>query len=233
MVDKNVGINQFNSVRDFFEFACSKVNTQEGKRCFDLLMQLTDNENNIFLTEEKLYLVDKNEGIIQFDSLDNFIEYVYSNINIPAGKRYANSLLKFFDYNYDRYANNKYYTPIKSEISDDFYTVSNTDVGSVSYYSLTLISKILESQNASETLLNKLEKVPSKWNGFDSFCFRVYVWVIFPLKRLFQGQPPQPKIIKNNKITQPKEINNCEISTVPESEIKTDPNQLQEQSLIK
>ncbi len=231
LVDKDVGINQFNNVEEFFEYVFSNVNTPEGKRYFNLLMRLTNDENNIFVAEEKLYLVDKDGGILRFDSLDNFVEYVYLNINTKKGEHYTNYLSKFFDYNFNRYANSKWDTHIEAKINDDCCMVSNIDIGSINYYSLALISKILESQNAGKSLLNKLENMPSKWNSFDSFCFKVYMNVIFPLKWFFQGQPTHPKIIKDNEITQPKKINDNEISLMPESEIKTGQNQLQEQSV--
>ncbi len=56
------------------------------------------------------------------------------------------------------------------------------------------------------------------------------MYIAFPLKRLFRGSPRQPKIIKDNEITQSKEVNENEISAVPKSEIKTAQNQLLEQS---
>ena len=229
LVDKDAGINQFDSLKNFFEYVRSNVNTPEGKRYFNLLMRLTDNENNIFLAEEKLYLVDKDAGIIKFNSLDHFIEYVYLNINTEKGERYTNYLSKFFDYNFNRYANSEWGTHIEAKINDDFCTVSNIDIGSISYYSLALISKILESQGETGSLSDKFENAHSewnRWNGFDSFCFKFYMYVIFPLIKRFQSQPPQPKIINIDKVLQSKEINGNEISMAPESEISANQTEL-------
>ena len=221
LVDKDVGINQFNNVEEFFEYVFSNVNTPEGKRYFNLLMRLTNDENNIFVAEEKLYLVDKDDGILQFDSLDNFVEYVYLNINTEKGERYTSYLSKFFDYNFNRYANSKWGTHIEAKINDDCCMVSNVYAGSLDYYHLSLISKILESQGKTGSLSDKFENARSKWNrwnGFDSFCFKFYMYVIFPVIKRFQSPPPQPKIINIDKVLQSKESNGNEISMVPESE---------------
>ena len=221
LVDKDVGINQFNNVEEFFEYVFSNVNTPEGKRYFNLLMRLTNDENNIFVAEEKLYLVDKDDGILQFDSLDNFVEYVYLNINTEKGERYTSYLSKFFDYNFNRYANSKWGTHIEAKINDDCCMVSNVYAGSLDYYHLSLISKILESQGEAGSLSDKFENARSKWNrwnGFDSFCFKFYMYVIFPVIKRFQSPPPQPKIINIDKVLQSKESNGNEISMVPESE---------------
>ncbi|MBQ9491965.1 MAG: hypothetical protein IJU86_04275 [Firmicutes bacterium] len=221
LVDKDVGINQFNNVEEFFEYVFSNVNTPEGKRYFNLLMRLTNDENNIFVAEEKLYLVDKDDGILQFDSLDNFVEYVYLNINTEKGERYTNYLSKFFDYNFNRYANSEWGTHIEAKINDDCCMVSNVYVSSLDYYHLSLISKILESQGETRSLSDKFENARSKWNrwnGFDSFCFKFYMYVIFPLSKRFQSQPPQPKIINIDKVLQSKESNGNEVSMVPKSE---------------
>lgn len=211
LVDKDVGINQFNNVEEFFEYVFSNVNTPEGKCYFNLLMRLTNDENNIFVAEEKLYLVDKDDGILQFDSLDNFVEYVYLNINTEKGKHYTNYLSKFFDYNFNRYANSKWDTHIEAKINDDCCMVSNVYVSSLDYYHLSLISKILESQGKTGSLSDKFENA-------RSICFKFYMYVIFPVIKRFQSQPPQPKIINIDKVLQSKESNGNEISMVPESE---------------
>ena len=205
LVDKDVGINQFNNVEEFFEYVFSNVNTPEGKCYFNLLMRLTNDENNIFVAEEKLYLVDKDDGILQFDSLDNFVEYVYLNINTEKGKRYTSYLSKFFDYNFNRG------THIEAKINDDCCMVSNVYVSSLDYYHLSLISKILESQGKTGSLSDKFENA-------RSICFKFYMYVIFPVIKRFQSQPPQPKIINIDKVLQSKESNGNEISMVPESE---------------
>ena len=99
--------------------------------------------------------------------------------------------------------------------------VSNVYVSSLDYYHLSLISKILESQGETGSLSDKFENAHSewnRWNGFDSFCFKFYMYVIFPLIKRFQSQPPQPKIINIDKVLQSKESNGNEISMVPESE---------------
>ncbi len=178
LVEKSIGVVQFNNVEDFFEYVCSNTNTQEGKLCFDLLIRFTNGENNIYLADEELYLVGKDVGIVTFDSLDNFLESTCSNINTEEGKRYAQDLANLFDYNYSRYINNMsrgtimYRIPIGSKINDDCCMVSNFNIDSIGFYSLCLISKILESQNISESLLNKLENMPSQWDCFNSFCFK-------------------------------------------------------------
>ena len=227
LVDKNVGISQFNSVKDFFEYVCSNVNTQEGKRYFNLLMRLTNDESNIFFVGKKLYLVSKDVGISQFDSFDNFLEYVYSNVDTPEGKCYARCLERFINYN----SQNSYLSPWMSKINDDCHTISNIYKGSISNYSVCLILKILESQsqNKPETKNQTLDIFKNSLSKWDSFLLEVYAFVIFPLVKLFQGQPPQPKIIKADKIEQSNEINGNKISIVPKREIKTGPSQLQEQ----
>ena len=53
----------------------------------------------------KLYLVNKSIGISQFNSLKDFWEYVYSNVNTKEGECYGGSLVNLINNNCDRYTN--------------------------------------------------------------------------------------------------------------------------------
>ncbi len=82
LINKDLGISRFDNIEDFFKnlYLYSKFNAPDSKRYFNLLMRLTNDEDNIFLAKEKLYLVGKDVGIVIFDSFDNFLEHIYSNI---------------------------------------------------------------------------------------------------------------------------------------------------------
>lgn len=174
----------------------SDMRQQFKEKCERAGRSVSCNRDDIFLIGEKLYLIDKNVRISQFNSVKEFFEYVYSNINTSEGERYADFLVRLFN--------------------DDFKTALNVYGNHIDYYSMCLASEIFESQNASESL-NKLKNSFSWWN---SVCIKVYMYVILPLIKRFQSQPSQPKIINIDKVPQSKEINGSEISTVPESENK-------------
>ena len=188
-------------------------------RCKEIGINVSCDRDDIFFVNKTLYVVDKDTGITQFGDALVFCQYIYQNINTEKGDKYAGLLNRyicakndFSIYDYGEY-----------NIIDNHYL-----------YIICLILAALKNHDDTKLKIEKLyvDTIESK---FKWFCFKLYQFFVFPIASRINADISQfystitfndnQNMISENKT----EIS--EISTVPELEIKTSPNQSQEQSV--
>ena len=187
--------------------------------CKEIGINVSCDQNDIFFINQTLYVVDKDTGITQFRDVFVFCEYLYQNINTAKGRKYAGLLGKYIC----EKNNFSIYDYVKYRIVDDHY-----------FEIICFLLHILQNHNDAKLKIENMyvNTIESK---FRWFCFKLYQFFYFSFVPHADVDISQfystitfddnQNMISENKT----EIS--EISTVPESEIKTSPNQSQEQSV--
>lgn len=191
------------SVSEMFETKCKEVGTN-----------VSCDQNDIFFACEshyskKLYLVDKDVGISQFDNGLVFLEYIYKNINTEKGQRYA-SLLG------DYICKNNYFSIYGTLL----YSCTDKYVQDNYFYIICLLLNVLKNHNEAKAKIKKLyvDKLKSKW---QKFRFMFYSFLVFCfVKHEDVSRFISVVTVNDNKknIFPSNQIASSEISTVPESE---------------
>ena len=179
-------------------------------RCKEIEINVSCDRDDIFFVNKTLYVVDKDTGITQFGDGLVFCQYIYQNINTEKGDKYAGLLNRYICakndfniYDYDEY-----------NIIDNHY-----------FYIICLILAALKNHDDTKLKIEKLyvDTIESK---FKWFCFKLYQVFVFPIASRINADISRfystITFNDNQNIISENEVKSSEISTVPESEIKTE-----------
>ena len=192
------------NVQKWFENECKKIG-----------ISVDGDQDGIFFVREssyseKLYLVDKNVGVSQFENVLFFLWYVYKNISTKKGQHYAALLGDYIckDDNFSIWSH-----------GDDNYIRDNY------FFVICLMLNVLKNHNESKAKIKRLyvDKLESKW---QIFCFMLYsffvfhfVYVVCSVKYGDVSQYFSTITFDNNKkISQSMQVGNNEHSLVPKTD---------------